>query len=422
MRRLLGWCLAVLLLTPAWAPYPQADDDERGHMGPGTFAAVYADPRNAPGYVPPPFPVGGNAPERTESVPIIVNYNTPACGANIAAWPANTQAAVNYAASIWRSVLNGTQTIVVDACWRTDLAVGQLANASATASFRDFAGAPRAGTWYPAPLANQIGATDFNTTTVEIQARFNANFTWYAGLDGNVPLNQFDLVTVALHELGHGLGFGGGMNWDDGAAANGVECTGTVGIGCWGAGTWGGFPTVFDRFTQNVTGTLLSLANNSVDLGNGLTDDTLAFNGTFANLSNGGTPPRLHAPNVWVAGTSYVHLREASFATGTINALMTPFINAQEAIHHPGAIALALLGDMGWGMMNLFNTYVSGAWNGQEHGTFTHPFNTVAEGVGAVANGGTVWIQGPRNYPGVVTILRPMTLNTYDGPVTIGAP
>jgi hypothetical protein len=217
--------------------------------------------------------------------------------------------------------------------------------------------------------------------------------------------------------MGHGLGFSGNMQWDNGNAGDGAECNGTMGIGC-----WGDFPYIYDRFTRTGAGqTLISLGNNTAALGSALITDTLSFNGANANAANGGNPPPLHAPAAWLPGSSYNHLREASFASGSINALMTPSFNAQEAIHHPGVITLGIFRDMGWTMPNLFITYVDSDYVGPESGTFTQPFNTVIEGVGAVENGGTVWIYAG-NYPGAVTALRPMTLRADQGTVVIGAP
>lgn len=413
--------LSVLLvttsmLTPGFAPHGQSGTGGALQSGPGTMSVVYADNRNVPVYVPPPFDTRSQAPLRADSIQITVNYNPTSCGANIAAWPADAQAAFEYAVSIWRWVLNGSRPIVVDACWRTDLAANVLGNAGASASYKDFTGAPQSNTLYPVAFANQLANTDLNGSAVEIQARFNANQTWYRGLDGNVPLNQFDLVTVVLHELGHGLGFAGAMRWDNGVPGDGTECNGTAGVGCWGAD-----PLIYDRFTRNISGTLISLGNNTAALGNALIGDGLSFNGTNANAANGGTAPRLDAPNPWVGGSSYSHLREATFAAGTINALMTPQLNAQEAIHHPGAITLGVFRDMGWTMPELFSTYVNVNWTGTEDGTFAHPFNTVIEGVGAVANGGTVWIQAG-TYPGAVAALRPMTLRAINGTAIIGGP
>ena len=383
--------VATLLLVPGLTPLGQTAADGTGQTGPGTLSVVYADPRNVPVYVPPPPGFSGNAPQRIDTIQITVNYNPTGptgCGSNVIAWPDDARTAFEYGVSIWRWTLNGTRPIVVDACWRTDLPANVLGSAGASAAYKNFSGAPQSNTFYPVPLANQLANTDLNGGAVEIQARFNANQVWYRGLDGNVPTNQYDLVTVVLHELGHGLGFAGSMSWDNGIAGDGAECNGTAGVGCWGSD-----PFIYDRFTRNVTGTLISLGNNTPALGSALIGDGLFFNGTNAVAANGGTAPRLHASNPWVGGSSYSHLREGTYTTGSLDALMTPSFAMQEAIHYPGAIALGTFRDMGWAMPDLGNTYVDASYSGVEDGTLARPFDTVLEGVGGVANGGTVWIQ-----------------------------
>ena len=55
------------------------------------------------------------------------------------------------------------------------------------------------------------------STLPDIAATFNSdidnnnnclnNTNWYYGIDGNKPSNSFGLLTVVLHEIGHGLGF-----------------------------------------------------------------------------------------------------------------------------------------------------------------------------------------------------------------------
>ena len=63
------------------------------------------------------------------------------------------------------------------------------------------------GFWYPAALAEARAQCEVNSGA-EIEADFNSAFPdWYLGTDGNVPNSDWDLETVVLHELGHGLGF-----------------------------------------------------------------------------------------------------------------------------------------------------------------------------------------------------------------------
>lgn len=64
-------------------------------------------------------------------------------------------------------------------------------------------------------------------------------------------------------------------------------------------------------------------------------------------------------------------------------------------------------------------TWVDFAYVGVEVGTFAQPFNTMAEGVQAVPNGGTLSIKaGASSTP--ITITKPMSIQAYGGLVTIG--
>jgi hypothetical protein len=159
-------------------------------------------------------------------------------------------------------------------------------------------------------------------------------------------------------------------------------------------------------------------ANNTITLGNQLISDNLFFDGANANAANGGARPKLYAPTTWDPGSSYSHLDEGTF-NNTFNALMTPILDNAESIHYPGAIALGMLKDTGWQPPNLANVYVDRDNTGFEDGSSLHPFDTITEGVTAVHNSGTVWIE-TGSYPGAPTINRPMTLESLNGIATIG--
>jgi sRNA-binding regulator protein Hfq len=123
------------------------------------------------------------------------------------------------AADIWGARLTSSVPIRVRAQFDAlscNATSGTLGSAGPLNFFRDFAGAPVAGTWFPVALANALRGIDLDPGGDDINATFNSNIGtpgclttsgWYYGLDGNAPGNQFDFVSVLLHELGHGLGF-----------------------------------------------------------------------------------------------------------------------------------------------------------------------------------------------------------------------
>lgn len=379
---------------------------------------LLADPTPHPIYVPPPpqFNPDNVTASAVESLAITVSYNptgTGRCEVAVTPWPPQARTAVDYAMRIWSSLLGGTIPIVVDVCWTT-LGGNLLAQGGPSAFYQNFTGATQNNTVYPIALANQLNDSDFNGIGVEMQIRFNSARSWYSGTDGQVPAGQFDLVSVALHELGHGIGFAGTMNWDNGTAPN--ECDGTNGAGCYGS-----TPDIYDRFTQNTGGqSLLSLPNNSVQLGNLLIGNALVFAGANATAVNGNAAPRLFAPAAWQLGSSHQHLDEATF-NGTAHVLMTPTLNAREAIHHPGEVMLGVLRDLGWRIRNFSVTFVNRNNTDYEDGSALYLFNTAEEGVNAVAAGGTVYFV-PGDYPGRLTIGRTMVLQSPAGTTVLGAP
>ena len=100
---------------------------------------------------------------------------------------------------------------------------GVLAQAGTQFIFEDFPGAPVPDTWFHGNLAESLSGQNLsleddpgNPDAPDIRATFNSRIDeeclaqgtrFYYGLDGNVPPGQISFVNVALHEVGHGLGF-----------------------------------------------------------------------------------------------------------------------------------------------------------------------------------------------------------------------
>jgi hypothetical protein len=137
--------------------------------------------------------------------------------------------AFQFAADRWGQTLTSTLEIRVLAffeplsCTATSAALGA---AAPYLSLRDFDPEPgfpgmTPGTFYPIALAEKrtgfpIMQTFFPAEPFQAFAFFNSELGqpgclegsgWYYGLDTNGPASDINLVTVLLHEFGHGLGF-----------------------------------------------------------------------------------------------------------------------------------------------------------------------------------------------------------------------
>ncbi len=289
----------------------------------GELDGLIAGTADTPSFVPPaPLPkIGGRA------ATISVTYN---------GFSAQARAAFQAAVDIWAAQLTSSVPITITAHW-TPLATDLLGAAGPNDYLRSFTGG-LASTWYPVALANKLAGTDLVPSDTDITCSFNSDQSrWYYGTDGRTPSGQYDLMTVVLHELGHGLGFVGSM-------------TVRSGLGSWGSGT--SFPFVYDRFAENGAGQSLIntslFATPSAALAAELTGNSLYFDGTAARAGNGGSAARLYAPRGWESGSSYSHVDEATYGVGNANSLMTPVLNSAEAIHDPGPIMRGMFQDMGW--------------------------------------------------------------------------
>jgi hypothetical protein len=326
-RLALAGALSLLLLVPAASTMSAASSRPSVVAAlPGRTVKVRAThtaARHAP-ILPSVQSAGGVRPAAAATIQ--VTYN---------GFPVQAKAAFQTAVNRWANRIRSSQVIHVTANW-TSLGPGVLGSAGPAAYYL-----LTDNHVYPAALAEAMCSCDAGPT--EIVANFNSAFpSWYLGNDGNTPFDRYDFMTVVLHELGHGLGFLGSLGVSGSTAGWGFTDGFTV------------FPTRFDTHVWDSAsgGTRLintgTYPNPSASLKNQLTDGSVFFGGPHARSTIGNARARLYAPSPYAPGSSTSHLDEAAFPTGTINALMTPFLANGEVIHEPGPLTLGVFRDLGW--------------------------------------------------------------------------
>jgi hypothetical protein len=251
--------------------------------------------------------------------------------------PQQVKVAVDYAASILESILPADTKFTLSVSWEKMTSNGVLANSSIGGYEKGRnIDALNPLALYPLALAEKISGKNLNDSLEsDVSLTINSSIdNWYYGTDGNTPSQKYDLTTVVLHELCHGIGFFDSMTTN--------STTGSFG--------YQGYPMIYDTFIENAAGVnltdTLAIPNNSAALRRELTGGNLYIDGPLLSYFTSGARPQIYAPSTWDAGSSISHLDE--YATSEPNTLMTPFIDMGEAIHNPGKLTMSILGDVGW--------------------------------------------------------------------------
>ena len=233
------------------------------------------------------------------------------------------------AVDIWSGFFSSAVPITIEASWSRSSSSDILGSARPGGFFADFEKAPDASLWYPSALANAIAGKDLDTNQSEIIIQVNSLADWNTSNDGISYPSKYDLKSVFLHEMGHGLGFLSSASYDSYLGYGYID-----------------EPTPFDAYVQLEDGRRLAdLPSPSLELGEALTG-TLFWSGPLGIAANNGVKPALYAPSRYDEGSSVSHLDEATFADSSLDAMMTPSLSAGEIFREPGPLMLAMMEDM----------------------------------------------------------------------------
>ena len=236
---------------------------------------------------------------------------------------------VQSAIDIWSVNFSSTVPISIEATWGRSTSWGILGSARPGNFFSSFPGAPDPSLWYTSALANAIAGKDLDKSNPEMIIEVNSGGAWNSRGDGLPRSNEYDLTSVFLHEIAHGLGFISNESYETLLDIASLDQ-----------------PTPFDAFAQSADGRRLAdLPTPSAELAKTLTS-SLVWSGPAGIKANGGVKPKLYTPLQYQSGSSTSHLDEQTFSKAGRDSLMTPNLDPGEIFTEPGPLLLAMLEDM----------------------------------------------------------------------------
>jgi hypothetical protein len=290
----------------------------------------YGDKRTANTHIPPPSRFLKSTQLGEKKSNIIVDYN---------GFTSEARKAFQYAVDIWETILESPVSIHMQANWE-EIEGSTLGSCYSNGYYLGvYFGALIPYAYYPLAVAEKMNKSEINDPTEpDLIAKFNSKAEWYYGTDGQTPAGKYDLVTVVLHEIGHGIGF-----------------IGTMGLTSNNLGTYGfdnGLTVSFDHHLEGpdsikLTDTL-AFDVPSLKLKQAMTNGKLYYNSPVLKFNNNNERAKMYAPSTFDPGSSVYHLDEFKYPHGNPNSLMTPFTSFAESIHNPGPITMGMLADWGW--------------------------------------------------------------------------
>ena len=238
---------------------------------------------------------------------------------------------INAAVDVWAQNFASQVPVKVQILWERQASPGTLAAASPGKFHTNFKNIPDKDLWYASALADSLAGEDIEPTIPEVTIRINSTngSMLYLGTDGNCPSNKYDLESMILHEMAHGLGFLSNADYDTLFGYGSIQQ-----------------PTPYDAYAQLSDGRrLMDLDSPSLELGTALTQ-SLVWSGANGVRANNGIKPPLYTPKIYEGGSSVSHLDETTFENSAKDAVMSPNLKMGEVFHNPGPLLIAMFEDM----------------------------------------------------------------------------
>lgn len=218
---------------------------------------------------------------------------------------------------------------------------------------------------YPASLLKHLKQSQ-STSVFDFSITYNSNISWYYGLDGNVPVGQYDFVTESLRAIARGLGFFSPVTII--TTANGSTARKLSN-------------NIFSCFIENSAQTTL----NSLLMSGTTLDNFIKSNDLYWNGLKGGRQ-KMYAPVTLITGVSSYYF-DTNANNDSEKMLMKPYLDVQQSIHQIGSKVVDILSDMGWEMANNNLSILSNqiAENGAMQLNNTYTFTATA-GWGSISN------------------------------------
>lgn len=272
------------------------------------------------------------------SLTINVNFN---------GFSQDQQSAFERAVNTWRNTLNSAVPVNIKAYWGVNLG-GRLTAICIPNGIMNF-GQGTVNTWYNSSLADKLNGADLQPGQPDMAVFFDNSFNWYTGTS-NPAANQYDLESIALHEMGHGFGFLG-LFWVDPVGGQGSYGNNNL-LGVipetvknllpFTLPDLANYPSIYGRNIVNNSFEYLTdtniYTNGSIELGDVLKNRPLFF------YSVPSTTYRVYTQDPFIPFTSIEHLEPTAFP----NSLMRPSIGEGKFIRFVDAPVQAILRILGW--------------------------------------------------------------------------